>query len=109
MTQSSARAPSRDESPTWRFKLYVAGQGPKSLRAFSNLKRICEEHLAGHHHIEVVDVSANPAIAIQDQVVALPMLIRQLPPPVRKIIGDLSNTERVMIGLELESRGLEGA
>ncbi len=105
----SARAPTRGEKRQWKFKLYVAGQGPKSLRAFSNLKRICEEHLAGRHQIEIVDVSENPGVAIEDQVVALPTLIRQLPPPVRKIIGDLSNTQRVLIGLELESRGLEGA
>jgi circadian clock protein KaiB len=88
----------------WELKLYVAGQTPKSLQAFANLKRICDEHLAGEYHIEVVDLLKNPQLAKGDQILALPTLVRQLPEPVRKIIGDLSNTERVLVGLDLRSR-----
>ncbi len=85
----------------WILRLYVAGQTPKSLAAFANLKRICEEHLAGQYEIEVVDLLENPQLAAGDQILAIPTLVRQLPPPVRKIIGDLSNTERVLVGLDL--------
>jgi len=88
----------------WELKLYVAGQTPKSLLAFANLKRICEEHLGDAYHIEVVDLSRNPQLAKGDQILALPTLVRQLPAPVRKIIGDLSNTERVLVGLDLRAR-----
>ncbi len=88
----------------WELRLYVAGQTAKSLAAFENLKRICEENLAGEYHIEVVDLLENPQLARGDQIVALPTLVRQLPPPVRKIIGDLSNTERVLVGLDLRPR-----
>jgi circadian clock protein KaiB len=90
--------------PKWKLKLYVAGQTPKSLQAFANLKRICEEHLAGEYHIEVVDLLKNPQLAKGDQILALPTLVRSLPEPVRKIIGDLSNTERVLVGLDLQAR-----
>lgn len=86
----------------WILRLYVAGQTPKSLAAFANLKKICEEHLAGKYRIDVVDLAANPSLARQDQVLAIPTLVRQLPPPLKKIIGDLSNTERVLVGLEIE-------
>jgi circadian clock protein KaiB len=82
----------------------VAGQTPKSLRALTNLKRICEEHLAGKYHIEIVDLLENPQLASGDQILAIPTLIRKLPEPMRKIIGDLSNTERVMVGLDLRPR-----
>ena len=85
----------------WRLRLYVAGQTPKSVAAFSNLKRICEEHLSGRYQIEVVDLLQNPTLARGDQILALPTLVRQLPPPVKKIIGDFSNTERVLVGLDL--------
>ena len=88
----------------WELRLYVAGQTPKSLQAFANLKRICEEHLAGEYHIEVVDLARNPQLAAGDQILALPTLVRKLPEPVRKIIGDLSNTERVLVGLDLRPR-----
>lgn len=88
----------------WELRLYVAGQTSKSLLAFANLKRICEEHLAGEYHIEVVDLIKNPQLAVGDQILALPTLVRRLPAPVRKIIGDLSNTERVLVGLDLRSR-----
>jgi circadian clock protein KaiB len=85
----------------WLLRLYVAGHTPKSLVAFANLKRICEEHLAGRYEIEVVDLIANPQLAQNDQVLAVPTLVRKLPPPIRKIIGDLSNTERVLVGLDV--------
>lgn len=88
----------------WELRLYVAGQTAKSLQAFSNLKRICEEHLAGEYSIEVVDLLKNPQLAKGDQILALPTLVRRLPEPVRKIIGDLSNTERVLVGLDLQPR-----
>jgi circadian clock protein KaiB len=82
--------------------LYVAGQSPKSLRALANLKTLCEEHLAGHYEIEVIDLIENPAMARNDDILAIPTLIRRFPEPLRKIIGDLSNTERVLVGLRLE-------
>ncbi len=85
----------------WELRLYVAGQTPKSLKAFANLKRICEEHLAGQYRIEVIDLVKNPALAEGDQILAVPTLVRKLPEPVKKIIGDLSNTERVLVGLDL--------
>ncbi len=89
----------------WILRLYVAGQTPKSLAAFANLKQICQEHLDGKYRIEVIDLLENPRLARNDQIVAIPTLVRQLPPPIRKIIGDLSNTERVLVGLNLISRG----
>jgi circadian clock protein KaiB len=89
---------------TYILRLYVAGQTPKSLMAFANLKTICEEHLAGRYKIEVVDLLENPKLANGDQILAIPTLVRKLPEPVRKIIGDLSNTERVLIGLDLLPR-----
>lgn len=85
----------------YELRLYVAGQTPKSLSAFDNLKKICEEHLAGQYHIEVIDLLKNPQLASGDQILAIPTLVRKLPAPIRKIIGDLSNTERVLIGLDL--------
>ena len=85
----------------WELRLYVAGQTPKSLAAFANLKRICEEHLEGKYTIEVIDLLKNPTLAKGDQILAIPTLVRKLPEPVRKIIGDLSNTERVLVGLDL--------
>lgn len=88
----------------WTLRLYVAGQTPRSLAAFGNLKRICEEHLQGRYQIEVIDLTVNPALAKDDQILALPTLVRKLPEPVKKIIGDLSNTERVLVGLDLRPR-----
>jgi circadian clock protein KaiB len=93
----------------WELRLYVAGQTPKSLQAFANLKNICEEHLAGRYRIEVIDLLKNPQLAKGDQILALPTLVRKLPQPVRKIIGDLSNTERVLVGLDLRPRTLTEA
>jgi len=86
------------------LRLYVAGQTPKSTAAFANLKKICEEHLAGRYKIQVVDLLENPQLARGDQILAIPTLVRKLPEPMRKIIGDLSNTERVLIGLDLLPR-----
>jgi circadian clock protein KaiB len=89
---------------TWELRLYVAGQTPNAVAAFSNLKKICEEHLKSRYKIEVIDILQNPVLARGDQILALPTLVRKLPQPVRKIIGDLSNTERVLIGLDLKPR-----
>jgi circadian clock protein KaiB len=83
------------------LRLYVAGQTKKSLAAFANLKKICEEYLAGRYRIEVIDLLENPQLSKGDQILAVPTLVRKLPPPIKKIIGDLSNTERVLVGLDL--------
>ena len=88
----------------WNLRLYTAGQSPKSLAALDNLKRVCEEHLPGRYSIEVIDLLKNPRLAKDDQIVAIPTLVRKLPDPVRKIIGDLSDTERVLAGLHLRVR-----
>jgi circadian clock protein KaiB len=85
----------------WELRLYVAGQTPKSLAAFANLKRICEEYLDGQYQIEVIDLLQNPQLAREDQILAIPTLVRKLPEPLRKIIGDLSNKERVLLGLDV--------
>ena len=85
----------------WILRLYVAGQTPKAITAFTNLKKICEEKLDGKFSIEVIDLLINPQLGAEDQILALPTLVRKLPVPVRKIIGDLSNTERVLVGLDL--------
>ena len=85
----------------YQLRLYVAGQTPKSIKAFANLKKICEEHLKGRYSIEVIDLIENPKLAKGDQILAIPTLVRKLPPPIRKIIGDLPNTERVLIGLNI--------
>ena len=98
---ASETQPTQAKSDTFILRLYVAGQTPKSLMAFANLKKICEEHLKGQYTIEVVDLLENPTLAHSDQILAIPTLVRKLPKPVRKIIGDLSNTERVLIGLDL--------
>ncbi len=92
---------SDSKKKTWMLKLYVAGTTPKSLEAFANLKKICEEHLKGQYKIEVVDLLENPKLAKGDQIVAIPTLVRRLPPPLKKIIGDLSNKERVLVGLNI--------
>lgn len=92
------------ESQTYRLRLYVAGQTPKSVVAFRNLKIICEEHLQGRYEIEIIDLLENPQLARGDQILAVPTLVRRLPEPTKKIIGDLSNTERVLVGLDLRAR-----
>ena len=94
-------APGADGANTWQLRLYVAGQSPKSLTAFSNLVKLCNEHLEGRYQIEVIDLLENPQLAAGDEIVAVPTLVRSLPPPLRKIIGDLSNTSRVLVGLQL--------
>ncbi len=86
------------------LRLYVAGQTPRCMLALANLKKICEEHLEGRYEIELVDLLENPRLAAGDQILAIPTLVRRLPPPVRKIIGDLSNTERVLVGLAIEPK-----
>lgn len=85
----------------WQLRLYVAGRTPRSIAALANLKRICEEHLQGRYSIEVVDLFKNPQLARGDQIVAIPTLVRKLPPPIRRIVGDLSNVDRTLIGLQL--------
>jgi len=85
----------------WELRLYVAGQTPNSLTAFENLKNICQEHLEGRYRIEVIDLIANPQLAKGDQIIAVPTLIRKLPTPVKKIIGNLSNTDKVLVGLDI--------
>ncbi|MGH7768922.1 MAG: circadian clock KaiB family protein [Candidatus Binatia bacterium] len=89
----------------WLLRLYVAGQTPKSLAAFANLQKICAEHLEGQYRIEVIDLLENPQLGRGDQILAIPTLVRGLPEPMKRIIGDLSNTERVLVGLDLRPRG----
>lgn len=99
------RAPDAGEDTSiWQLRLYVAGESPKSLEAYFNLKKLCEEHLAGRYEIEVIDLVEQPALARSHDIIAIPTLVRQLPHPLRKIIGDLSNTEGVLVGLQLEPR-----
>jgi circadian clock protein KaiB len=86
---------------TWRLRLYVAGQTPKSIAALANLTRLCEDHLAGRYRIEIVDLVKQPHLARRDEIVVIPTLVRQLPPPIRKIIGDLSNEQKVLVGLDV--------
>ena len=99
----TASGPSPD-SESWELRLYTAGQTPKSLAAFRNLKKICDEHLPGRYKIEVVDLVQNPRLAKDDQIVAIPTLVRKLPDPLRKVIGDLSDEERTLVGLQLRAR-----
>jgi circadian clock protein KaiB len=90
-----------ESSDMWELRLYVAGQTPKSMKAFTNLKKLCEEHLEGKYKIEVIDLLKNPQLAKGDQIFAIPTLVRKLPQPLKRVIGDLSNTERVLVGLDL--------
>ncbi|HEX4493792.1 MAG TPA: circadian clock KaiB family protein [Acidimicrobiia bacterium] len=104
MTALHKRARARRERAAeqeYLLRLYVAGQTPKSVEAFTNLKEICESHLKGRYRIEVIDLLENPALARGDQILALPAVVRQLPPPVKKIIGNFSDAERVLVGLDL--------
>jgi circadian clock protein KaiB len=89
----------------WEFKLYVAGHTPRSVTAIANLKSLCEEHMPGRYKIEIIDLIERPELARSDQVVAIPTLVRKLPGPIRRIIGDLSNTERVLVGLQVKMPG----
>ena len=86
---------------TWELRLYVAGQTPKSVAALANLKRYCEQHLQGRYQLQVIDLLLNPHLAAGDQILAIPTLVREVPAPIRKIIGDLSNEERVLVGLDV--------
>jgi circadian clock protein KaiB len=98
------RTRAKRSSKAYELRLYVAGQTPKSVAAFANLRKICEEHLAGQYHIEVVDLLKKPQLASGDQILAIPTLVRKLPEPIKKIIGDLSNTERVLVGLDVREK-----
>ena len=91
----------RGDDERWELRLYVAGQTPRSIAAFAHLERICEEHLQGRYTIEVIDLLENPTLAVGDQIIAIPTVVRRLPQPMKKIIGDLSNVERVIVGLNL--------
>ena len=101
-TPAQRRQENHRKPQVYKLRLYVAGQTPKSLRAFANLKELCEAHLKGRYQIEVVDLLEHPRLARGDQIVAIPTLVRKLPPPLRKIIGDLSSTERVLVGLDVQ-------
>lgn len=96
-----ANAATKVKQDVWILRLYVAGQSPNSVAALANLKRICEEHLQGRYKLEVVDLVKNPQLARGDQIVAVPTAVRRLPPPMKKIIGDLSNTARTLVGMDL--------
>jgi circadian clock protein KaiB len=99
---SPKRVKTKSAAPgSWNLRLYVAGQTPKSITAFANLKQLCEQHLPGRYQIEIVDLVKQPQLAQNDQIVALPTLVRKLPEPIKRVIGDLSNLERVMVGLDL--------
>jgi circadian clock protein KaiB len=102
MSKKSTKHARKDKiKPEWQLRLYVAGQTAKSIAALANIKRICEAHLVGRYEIEVIDLLENPRLAAGDQILAVPTLVRKLPEPVKKIIGDLSQTERILLGLDL--------
>jgi circadian clock protein KaiB len=112
MNSETGTSPEADgpwDSDIFELRLYVAGQSPRSVRALENLRRVCDEHLAGRYNVEVIDLLVNPALARGDEIVAVPTLVRKLPEPIRKIIGDLSDTERVLVGLQLRPKGSESA
>lgn len=100
-TAQNAVAQTGAQPETWELRLYVAGQSPKSTRPYANLRRLCEEHLAGRYSIEVVDLVENPQLAAGDEIIAIPTLVRKLPAPLRKLVGDLRDTERTLVGLQL--------
>jgi circadian clock protein KaiB len=99
-----SKSPTEVDQERWELRLYVAGQTARSLTAFANLKRICEEHLEGRYSIEVIDIVERPQLAKDEQIFALPTLIRRLPSPMRKIVGDLSNAESALVGLQLRPK-----
>ena len=107
MAADVPRTPSPDPDGVYHLRLYVAGQSPKSVRAVENLRRVCEEHLPGRYEIELVDLVEEPQRARGDEIIAVPTLIRKLPEPVRRIIGDLSDTEKVLVGLQLRKDRVE--
>ena len=104
-TRTKKSSPPKAPKAEFQLRLYVAGQTPKSAAALANLKRICETHLAGRYEIEVIDLLVNPKLAAGDQILAVPTLVRHLPEPIKKIIGDLSNEERVLVGLDVQPLG----
>jgi circadian clock protein KaiB len=99
--RSGSKEKESEAEAIWDLRLYVAGQSKKSLAAFANLKKLCDEYVPGQYRIEVVDLVKNPKLAAGDQIVAIPTLVRKLPEPIKKIIGDLSNTEKTLVGLDL--------
>jgi len=103
-SESAEATPLSPSPETWNLRLYIAGMTPRAVAALDNLKKMCEEHLAGRYEIEVVDLLVNPKLAVGDQIIAVPTLVRKLPPPMKKIIGDLANKERVLVGLDLRLR-----
>jgi circadian clock protein KaiB len=102
-TKPPAPAGPAATTETWELRLYVAGQTPRSVEAFTNLKKLCEEHLRGRYKIEVIDLLQQPQLAAGDQILAIPTLVRKLPEPLRRVIGDLRNTERTLVGLNLRA------
>jgi circadian clock protein KaiB len=109
VTKLAEKTNDNSNRETYKLRLYVAGQTEKSIIAFENLKKIAEEHLKGRYEIEVVDLSKNPQLAKGDQIIATPTLVRKLPPPIRKIIGDLSNMEKVLVGLDIQPRRIDNS
>ena len=103
-TKPDTVTPTSQAPEYWNLRLYVAGMTPRAVAALDNLKKMCEEHLAGRYEIEVIDLLVNPKLAVGDQIIAVPTLVRKLPPPMKKIIGDLANEERVLVGLDLRPR-----
>jgi circadian clock protein KaiB len=109
MSKKSTKHARKDKiKPEWQLRLYVVGQTAKSIAALANIKRICEAHLVGRYEIEVIDLLENPKLAAGDQILAVPTLVRKLPEPIKKIIGDLSQTERILLGLDLHMTQTEG-
>ncbi len=104
MTDDASTNGEQQDPDIWQLRLYVAGKTANCVKAFANLKRVCEENLAGRYEIEVIDLLENPRLAVGDEILAIPTLVRRLPTPVRKIIGNLSDTERVLVGLQLRPR-----
>lgn len=98
-----------ESDQVWDLCLYVTGQSPKCQRAIENLQRACEQHLAGHYHLEIVDLLEDPALAVNDQILAVPTVVRRLPSPIRKIVGDLSDSDRLLVGLQVRAPGSTGA
>lgn len=103
-TKTASTVPPAQATESWNLRLYVAGMTPRAVAAFANLKKLCETHLADRYEIEVIDLLTQPQLAAGDQIIAVPTLVRRLPPPMKKIIGDLSNEERVLVGLDLRQR-----
>ncbi len=105
--QPDDQEPAAERDAEWELRLYIAGQSQKSVTAFANLKKFCEAYLAGKYRIKVIDLLEKPQLSVDDQIIAIPTLVRKLPSPIRKIIGDLSNTERMLVGLQLRPRPAE--